>query len=402
MKVVQFSLTALAGAPIRVANAVNLLQDISVRHVDLNRSQIFGADHVHVENPELTLALCEEADIIHFYNYVNLETRDFAPVDFKALQKKGKVFVQHFQSTPMLVAEHLGLDTRSVINYPLPKVVIAQYPERFFPNARVVPNIVPQDAADYLPPTGECFYDILYAPSWDRSAWDYRWDTKGMPETLKMLENLKLRHGVKPKIVHQKSLAEVMEAKAKSRLVMDELVTGSYHLSALEGLSLGKPVLAYLDDRTEFVLRTISGAKTIPFVNVRLEDAKEVIPALLREQSAVAEIGAESRRWIETYWRDRQLAEHFRSLYEDLMENPEKIVRQPELEVSSGKSRFFSIQIQDAICASRKHDALAMIPWWKKCASSSAKWARAFIKKNAPDKVLNLLRDLKSKISQKT
>lgn len=382
IKVVQFSMTALAGAPIRVAKAVNQIGGIHVRHVDLDRSKVFESDHVHKASPEETLALCEEADIIHLYNYVNYETKAFHPVDFRLLKKKGKCFVQHFQSTPMWVAEYLGVSVRDVIDYPIPKVVIAQYPERFLPNARVVPNIVPQDSPEYLPSGGIPAHDIVFSPSGNRGSWDldYRWETKGMPETVRMLGRLKRDSGITYKIMHQCSLAEVMEAKSNAQIILDEMVTGSYHLSALEGLSLGKPVLSYLDARTDYVLRTISGSQQSPFINVRLEDAGTLLKALAHDEAAVASLGQASREWIDKYWRDVQLALHFKSLYEDLLRDPASIGRQRELSVESPGEKFLSVGMPDLIYQSRRSMAMKLAGLWRRYANFTINQFVSFIK----------------------
>jgi len=355
LRIVHFSKTPLAGAPIRIVGALKQHPSLEVFLIDRNRWGRYDHDLVHEEDPDRTLALCEEADIIHFYNYLDYDTTDFAPVDFRQLQRQGKRFVRHFQSTPMKVAADMRVDAGHVLRCPIPKLVIAQYPERFFPSARVVPNIVPQDAPHYLPPTEPASTDIVYTPTWYHSAWLSRWDTKGMPETVAMLQRLSDRLGCQVRCLQGSPLAEVMQEKRRAAIVIDELVTGSYHLSGLEGLSLGKPTLAYLDARTERVLRWISGADNSPFVNVRLEDAEHVLAGLLRDREAMREIGRAARAWIERYWTDRALVEHFAETYRLLMEDPSQVARQPELRVDGPAERFFSISLPHWIHHGRMH-----------------------------------------------
>ena len=135
INVVSFSKTPLAGAPIRVANAINLLKDIKVRNVDLSKNNIYEQDIIFSEKKEEVIQLCNDADIIHTHNYINLETKEFYPINFRELKRKGKKIIQHFHSSPMLIAKRIGFSTDFVINYPLPQIVIAQFQERFFPNA---------------------------------------------------------------------------------------------------------------------------------------------------------------------------------------------------------------------------------------------------------------------------
>lgn len=356
MKVVQFSKTALAGAPIRIANAINRNTNIQVRHVDLKRWGIYEHDHVHVENPDMTLEICNNADIIHFYNYVHMESTDFKPLNFRELQKKGKSFIWQFESTPMLVSKLTGLSIEDIINSDIPKLVIAQYPERFIRTAMVVPNIIPENSLDYMPGKEKNIIDVLYTPTKTISSWDSRWDTKGMPETIEMLKKLMNDTNSKVKILHKKPLTEIMKAKKRSRIVIDELVTGSYHLSGLEGLSCGKPTLAYLDNRTDYIIREISGSNICPFINVRLEDSYSVIKHLLNNPEETHELGLQSRNWIETYWNEAKLSKIYAEIYKKLLNNPDSITRQNSLIIDSRTQYFHFIELPDLIYNSRASD----------------------------------------------
>ena len=349
-----FSKTAMAGAPIRIAQAINEHTEVQVRLVDSKRWGIFEHDHIHEENPEITFSLAQEADIIHLFNYLDGRSEDFAPVDFSDLEKRGKRLVRHFESTPMLVADAMGIPLEGVLNDPIPKLVIAQYPERFLPTARVVPNIIPQDDPAYQPSEGEHEeMGMIFSPSWQRSAWDARWDTKGLPETVELIGKVALRTGWRFQVLQNMPLAEVLREKRKAAIIIDELITGSYHLSGLEGLSLGKPVLAFLDERTQYVLREISGSQSCPFVNVRLEDGYEVLIHLLENHLERRKLGQENREWIEKHWSDRSLVQHFVEVYEQLLTDPSQVKRQPELALDSACSRFVAINLADRIYQAR-------------------------------------------------
>lgn len=353
MKVVQFSMTPLAGAPIRIAKAVNSHTDVHVRHVDLKRWNIFEHDHIHIENPDLTLDLCNSADIIHLYNYVHIDSTDFHPVNFRELQKRGKIFIWQFESTPMLVSKMSGLTIEEITNSKIPKLVIAQYPERFLNTAMIVPNIIPEMSDDYMPDIGNNIIDVIYTPSKTISSWDSRWDTKGMPETMKVLNKLTHNINYNIKILNNKPHKEIMKAKQKSRIVVDELITGSYHLSGLEGLSCGKPTLAYLDHRTDYVLREISGSNICPFINVRLEDSYSVIKYLLENPEVTRELGLKSRKWIEKYWNEAKLSNIYADIYYKLLNNPSLIKRQSSLKIDGKDQKFFSVDSPDIIYNAR-------------------------------------------------
>ena len=90
----------------------------------------------------------------------------------------------------------------------------------------------------------------------------------------------------------------------------------------LEGISMGKPTLAYLDDRVSYVLREVTGSRDIPFVNVRLEEAEAVLAYLLDHPDEARDIGLASRRWMETYLSERRVVEIFEQVYVNLLEDP--------------------------------------------------------------------------------
>ncbi|MEM6531795.1 MAG: hypothetical protein AAF654_04195 [Myxococcota bacterium] len=377
IRVVQFSKTRLAGAPIRIANAVNSHTSIRVRHVDSERWGIFDHDHVHIEEPEQTLNLAENADVIHLYNYLDLDSDAFAPVDFRDLERKGKRFVRHFESTPMRIAKHMGVSAETVVDDPLPQIVIAQYPERFFPRARVVPNIVPESSPLYAESSDPIAWDVLHGPSNGQTAWQTRWESKGQRETLEMLKSIERESGYTFRSVSAVTHHELMAMKRRAGILIDELVTGSYHLSTLEGLCLGRPVLAFLDPRTEHVLREISGTSTAPVVNVRLEDAGPVIKWLVSHPEERQEIGRASRQWIEDHWSESTMAKHIEGVYVDLLENPERITRQRELSIDVGMSSFFHIHLPDAIFRARSEkDRLLSQTESKLDAIEQSRWHR--------------------------
>lgn len=118
-----------------------------------------------------------------------------------------------------------------------------------------------------------CEWDIFFSSTKTASAFERRWDTKGTPETTEILKRLTQHTGCSCNIVSERPLDEVLTLKRHSRIVVDDLVTGSYHLTGLEGLPQGKPVLSFLDERSLQLLRYISGSDQCPFINVRLENA---------------------------------------------------------------------------------------------------------------------------------
>ncbi len=361
LNIVHFSKTPLAGAPIRLVNALREHTNSNVRLIDLHRyttNDGFGYDVVFAENPDLALSLAKDADIIHLHNYLDLTSEDFSPLDFHELKKSGVQFVRHFHSHPQLIAAVMGRPLRDVLEDDIPSIVIAQFQERYYPNSRVVPNVIPQDHANYLPLEGDPDWDLFFNPTTFAGTWDDRWNTKGNSDLHAILKQVSHKEDCRFKYMFQEPLAEVLSAKQRSRIIVDELVTGSYHLSGLEGLSMGRAVFSYLDPRTEFVLREISGANALPFVNVRMEEAKAPLEYFLSHPDEADDLGRASRSWFETYYSASALVQHYEQVYVDLMDNCRKLDRQKSLDFDNSMHKIGAFVLPDLIYETRKRRRL--------------------------------------------
>ena len=353
LNILHFSRTPLAGAPIRLVRALQKHTGYNAHLVDLKRWGMYDHDIVLSENPELVMELAEDADIIHLHNYLDYNSTDFFPINFHELHNEGKIFVRQFHSHPQLVAREMKISVKDLLDSPIPPLVIAQFQERYYPKARVVPNIIPQNDPLYKPSPEDPSESIFFSPSAKDSILTDRWNTKGAYETIKALNKVSKKTGCPLKIVSGKPLNQVLNGKRQAKIVVDELVTGSYHLSGLEGLSLGKPVFAYLDPRVDYVLREISGAKVSPFINIRLEDVFDVIVDLLHHPDTSYEIGKTSRKWIEQHWSDHELIKHYEDVYKKLLVDPTTITRQESLALLNPATSYRSVNIPDQIYSSR-------------------------------------------------
>lgn len=353
MKAVHFSITPLAGMPIRLVQALNRHTDVSARLVDLRRFGLYDHDTVFSESPEQARALAEEADVIHLHNYLDRSSTQFAGIDFGRLERQGKRLLRQFHSAPELVAKVMGVTEGELLAQDIPAVAIAQYPERLYPRAMVVPNFVPETAQAYLPCSKPPRHDIFYSPTKDFGAWEDRWSTKGRPETLRMIERVAKKTGASWRAVTGVPLAEALELKRASRIVLDDMVTGSYHLTGLEGLSQGKCVLAHLDERSLALLRRFSGREEHPFVNCRLEDAPAVLEHLLADKALTRELGARGREWMANHWPEERMVRHYVDIYELLQEDPSLVRRQKDLSFEGGTRYFHFSTLPDLIHRAR-------------------------------------------------
>lgn len=371
MRIVHFSTNSLAGMPLRLVQGLNAHTRHAARLVDLERYSLaklgwYEHDIVFSETPEAAVRAAEDADILHLHNYLDLDSRDFAPIDFRALQRRGKLVLRHFHSIPAVVAERMGVPLSRVLDCELPALVISHYPERFYPKAHVVPNFVPQDDPAYQPLDsnnggGELSdeqtdanpgVDLFCSPTKLTSAWENRWNTKGAPEVEALMRQLAEETGCTFELAHGLPLAEVLQRRRRSAIVLDDMSNGSMHLSGLEGVSQGKPVCAYLDERQLRVLAEMAGTGSQPYLNVRLEDAAPVVRHLLSHPDETREMGREARGWLDKYFTDRALLGRYEAVYEGLSQHGQ-LTRQPALHLDTALARFQSVDLPEVCWRSR-------------------------------------------------
>jgi 2-polyprenyl-3-methyl-5-hydroxy-6-metoxy-1,4-benzoquinol methylase len=322
VNVVHLSLTPLAGAPIRIVDALNRHTACHARLINLH-PEAYGArrfpeDLGWTSDTEECRAVLADADILHLHHWVDVEFSPFG--NLRKLAPRAQI-LRHFHSVIESISMFTGTDEASIRDDPLPQVVIPHCAERDFPNARVVPNLVPEQDAAYQPKETESHpCRVFFSPTLPCSFKDARWDTKGRPEVLRVLRHLVRRRLIQVDLVEGVPFSEAMSRKGHSDLVVDDIVTGAFHLTSLEALAQGKPTLAFLDARSVSVISELTGASRLPWVNVRLEDAAEVIEALATDPDLRRELGQESRQWIEQWYAEKRMVRHFEAVYDELME----------------------------------------------------------------------------------
>jgi hypothetical protein len=326
MNIVHISETPVAGSPGNIVAALNRTVTLHARHVVFNSAAYgarrFACDIDWQSQPAQALEAIEHADVIHLHQYFSLENTFGA--DFKRLLD-GKKLIRQFHSAPDLWTAKRPELLDEILHEPIPHLVIAQGPERFYPHARVVPNLVPLHDTRYLPgPESDGLPLVVFSPSGKTSAWRKRWETKGVPQTLRLLRKFERAGLCRVQLIIDMPHDACLRIKQSAAVAVDECVTGNYHLSGLEALSQGKPTLGYLDERVQSQLRHLTGAIDLPWVNVRLEEAAAPLRDLLQDPALRAEVGRASRAWMERFYDEQTLVEVYQQAYRDLLEAPER------------------------------------------------------------------------------
>ena len=190
----------------------------------------------------------------------------------------------------------------------------------------LVPNVVDIDDPIYLPtrkyvmgrafPVSPSVLPIIsFAPS-NTNRRD--WNDKGYSVVNPVLKRMRFSGEICYDLINRLPFESVMPRKRIADIGIDDVITGSYHLSALEYMSLGVPCINHIDALTEAVVKDITGADKLPLVEANKETFERVLKTLLRDQTW-PEIGDQSRKWMETYWSPEILCKHYLTMYEALL-----------------------------------------------------------------------------------
>lgn len=384
MLVVHLTHTPLAGAPIRIARATALHPGVEARVCVLNPAafgtRTFDEDLVWARDRDEVVDLVERCDVLHLHNYFDLDSTDFAPIDFGRLWRAGKPMVRQFHAGPALVARFMGRTIADVQSCPIPKLVCGQWQERWYPSARVVPLVVfPPETPPVREPAAERVR-ISYAPSLFRPARAERWDTKGYPETIRMLRRVERqarreRRALFTDVIELVPHHECLVRKSQAHIAIDELVTGSYHTSTLESLAAGSATLCFLDERTQLSFRRLSGQMDLPVVNVGLEHAEALLLDLIRHPAVVDELGRRSAQWMNEHWSPFEMARHFIAPYEEVMAHPGRAF---ELRFGDHAcDEWLNKQRHDVLWQSRSRGWPREVPaWWSRLRGAAGKALR--------------------------
>lgn len=328
--VLHLAKTSLAGAPIRIVEALNKYTNYSARlatylPITLPNGEYMFREDITWQNPKQRselLELAKNADIIHMHHYMNTDLTNPFMIDFNKITKPTCKILRHFHSSHSYIAK---TEIRFEDNYQkdnLPKVVIPHYPERTFMNLDIVPNIIPIKEPLYMPcETNNTKLKIVYSASNKASRKSDRWATKGYPEVSAVLKQLSEKYDFEYIEINNLTFTKAMEIKKQADIVIGDVVTGSYHLTELEALSQGKPTITYLDGRSVMTFMNTFKTQDIPFINANIDSLEQVISDLISDREFLKQIGKFSRAWIEKYYDDSVLINKFVEIYDKILEN---------------------------------------------------------------------------------
>ena len=275
----------------------------------------FGIDYNGIVKAGDLNSHIHNADIVHIHNTHPYEWRI-----------NGKPCLIQLHSEPKLKG---GI----VKDNPDNCCTLAQKHALLYKKLPYVPNLIPLNKKiySYKEPRNKRQVYIVYSPTSKTKFLDYHETCrgKGYSETLDVLNKLYIEFGnrIRLGIFFNKDKVEVLKAKRTSDIVIDECVTGGYHLSGLEGLAMGNIVIGYLMPEVIEFITNISGCNSdeLPWINTKQEylfqRLKTLVSLKLNDLKKFDELRQKSIDWMYTYWHPKNLLKHYFCLYERIIKD---------------------------------------------------------------------------------
>jgi hypothetical protein len=312
MKIVHLSDTPLSAAPYRLMKVQRIagMDARLVCGVDTfgGRARLPWQDLLVSHNTrDEVVRLLNEADIIHIHNrWLNQKIFRLWPECLSIVNKKPKVLQYH---SPR---DSLMKDTPSSFALNCPKLVVAQYHVRLYPEATPVPNVVPIDDVWHTPehtapehtPLRVCFSPSSFS--------DRGWDNKGYVATKAVLRAMS---SIEHKIFHGLELPTLLLQRKGYHVSIDEVMTGSYHMVSLEALSQGQVAIANLDAKTIDALEIVTGTREHPWVIANIKNLREVLNRLDKDRDLLQTQCKLGRSYMEKYWDPFRVANLYKEAY---------------------------------------------------------------------------------------
>lgn len=314
MRVLHLSDTQLSGSPQRISALLAKYAGVESKHYVWKTK--FGFREFPVDLCPLNTSLeqirhliYEWADIIHYHNRWKRQEI------FQALGTPPP-------DAPSVIQMHSPRESENFkgeLASGIPIAVVAQYQVRQWPELKyIVPNVV--DIRDPLymddrPPYMSTLLPVVsYAPSNTNSR---GWDDKGYGVVAPIVKRMRLKGEIYYDLIQQKPFLDAMALKHRADIGIDDIVTGSYHLSALEYLALKVPCFCNVDDKTEKVLKDLTGCTTMPFIKANKDGFERELRRIIKGQ-LWGYLGLDARDWMVRYWNPEALSEHYLRMYKSL------------------------------------------------------------------------------------
>jgi hypothetical protein len=270
-------------------------------------------------DPDVLRQTFEKADVIHLHNFAWTQEVFLRNPDLLVRAKMKPCLIQYHSPRH---TDHNFEDTIKDPFFKGRKAVLAQYQARYYPEAEhVVPNVIPLFQSDYMPMPNRTALPTMLV-SYSPSNTNLRgWDDKGYPLIEGALRNLAYGGRVRTETIANTPYKEALLKKRWAEVGIEEVVTGSYHLSFLEYMSVGAATICNLDDATRAAMAMVVGhdaVQELPAIRVTPHTFIDELHKLVANRAHAMDVGHACRAWMERHWNPRDMVGFFTGIYNSL------------------------------------------------------------------------------------
>ena len=303
MNVLHVSRTPVAGVPYIVRDLMNTYLYGTVQAKTLGPPARYGDGRRWPQQPEGDYRNARDAKrLIAWADVLVLHNGSPPP------QGTSKPMLCYYQSEPWNV-------NRTMEQQGVPCYTLAQYHATLY-DLPIIPNMVDIYKDIYRPrsrrPDPAKRVLIGYSPSTRRDRTkDNLWNSKGYKPTMKVLNNIGRIFNVEVRVLEGLPFTACMQQRGDCHIVIDEVVTGSYHRCTLEASSQGQVVINGLSQAVRDVVARVTGTQLVPWIVTSAEKLEYVLEQLIDRREELPHRGGTTRQWMQEHWEPKALLKRF-------------------------------------------------------------------------------------------
>lgn len=290
MRVAIYSRTPLAAAPWELYKALRKYTDINValinntaRYADGRR---FPYHLLMAPDNGAAMTALNESVLWHVHNYLTPQL---------IVARKNQKVIAQFHSLP-----RLG-NWQQLMNFADRCYTISQPLQEKEYGLKGLPNIIDPD--EYRPVQRKLPIKIAFAPS-TRSTVGFP-GSKGYHQVKAILERVAKKRDVEIVWIEGKPYDINLRLKQQSHILIDDVVTGNWHRTSLEGACFGCAVL--------------NKVMKLPFVYASLKTLEERILWLIDNPSVLNDFQERTRLWVLQKWHATDQVKKYVRAYKELL-----------------------------------------------------------------------------------
>jgi len=287
-----FSRTPLAAAPWELYKALKKYTTVDVNLINgtarYNDGRIFPF-HLLMNSPNGTaMRVLQESELWHVHNYL---------VPQLVMLKKNHKVIAQFHSLPRL------MNWKQLMDFADVSYTIRQpNQEEEYKELKALPNIIDPD--EYRPARRKSPVKIAFAPS-TRAPIGHP-GSKGYVQVKTVLDSVAQKREVEIVWIERRPYEQNLALKQHSHILIDDIVTGNWHRTSLEGMCFGCAVL--------------NKAMKSPFVYATLKTLEERLLWLVDNPAILNDFQERSRLWVLQHWHAIDLVKEYVKAYEEAVQ----------------------------------------------------------------------------------